>query len=52
LYAFDPAALGPGCSSVSLVLYSEKEPAKADTRIVDPATLQQIRRDFDLGVKR
>ena len=49
LYAFDPAALGPGCTSVSLVLYSEKEPTKADTRIVDPSILQQIRRDFDLG---
>ena len=49
LYAFDPAALGPACSSVTLVLYSEKEPTKADTRIVDPAILQQIRRDFDLG---
>jgi hypothetical protein len=47
LYAFDPAALGPGCSSVTLVLYSEKTPAKGDTRIVDPAILQQIRRDFD-----
>jgi S1-C subfamily serine protease len=52
LYAFDPAALGPGCSSVSLVLYSEKEPEKADTRVVDPAILQQIWRDFDLGGKR
>ena len=51
LYVFDPAALGPGCSSVSLVLYSEKEPAKADTRVVDPAILQQIRRDFELGGK-
>jgi S1-C subfamily serine protease len=49
LYAFDPAALGPRCDSVKLVLYSEKEPAKADTRVVDPAILQQIRRDFDLG---
>jgi S1-C subfamily serine protease len=49
LYAFDPAALGPGCGSVTLVLYSEKEPAKADTRSVDPAILQQIWRDFDLG---
>jgi S1-C subfamily serine protease len=46
LYAFDPAALGPSCSSVKLVLYSEKEPAKADPRIVDPAILQQIWRDF------
>jgi S1-C subfamily serine protease len=49
LYAFDPATLGPGCGSVTLVLYSEKEPAKADTRIVDPTILQQIWRDFDLG---
>jgi len=52
LYAFDPAALGPGCSTVTLVLYSEKEPAKADTRVVDPKTLQQIWRDFDLDTKR
>ena len=49
LYAFDPAALGPACSSVTLVLYSEKEPTKADTRIVDPSVLQQIRQDFTLG---
>ena len=49
LYAFDPAALGPGCGSVTLTLYSEKDPAKADTRTVDPAILQQIQRDFDLG---
>jgi hypothetical protein len=34
---------------VSLVLYSEKEPAKADRRTVDPAILQQIRRDFEIG---
>ena len=49
MYVFDPAALGPGCGTVTLVLYSEKEPAKADTRIIDPRTLQQIWRDFDLG---
>jgi S1-C subfamily serine protease len=51
LYAFDPAALGPGCESVKLVLYSEKEPEKADTRVVDASILQQIRRDFALGAK-
>ena len=51
LYAFDPAALGPGCSTVTLVLYSEKEPAKADTRVIDPKTLQQIWRDFELDGK-
>jgi hypothetical protein len=37
---------------VTLVLYSEKEPTKADTRVVDPAVLQQIQRDFALGAKR
>ena len=52
LYAFDPAALGPGCGSVTLVLYSEKEPAKADTRLVNPEILQQIRRDFDPAGQR
>ena len=52
LYAFDPAALGPGCSTVTLVLYSEKEPAKADSRVIDPKILQQIWRDFDLDGKR
>jgi len=48
LYAFDPAALGPGCGTVSLELYSEKAPDKADTRAVPPATLQQIWRDLGL----
>ncbi len=52
LYAFDPAAFGPACSSVRFVLYSEKEPTKADTRVVDPSILQQVRRDFELGGKR
>jgi hypothetical protein len=37
---------------VTLVLYSEKEPTKADTRVIDPNILQQIWRDFDLGGKR
>jgi hypothetical protein len=47
LYVFDPAALGPQCTSVKLVLYSEKAPEKSDTRVVDPKILQQIRQDFD-----
>ena len=49
LYVFDPAALGPGCGTVTLVLYSEKEPEKADTRVIDPGILQQIWRDFESG---
>jgi S1-C subfamily serine protease len=52
LYVFDPAALGPECRTVTLVLHSEKEPQKADTRVVDPKVLEQIRRDFALGATR
>ena len=46
LYVFDPGALGPSCGTVKLVLYSEKEPEKGDSRVVDPKLLQQIWDDF------
>lgn len=45
-YVFGPGALGPHCGTVKLTLYSEKEPAKADTRVVDPKIVQQIWDDF------
>ena len=46
LYVFDPGALTPSCGSVKLVLFSEKEPDKADNRVVDPKIVQQIWDDF------
>ena len=46
LYIFDPQALGPHCTSVKLVLYSEKEPKKQDTRAVDPKLIERIWEDF------
>jgi S1-C subfamily serine protease len=46
LYVFDPSALGPGCGTVRLELYSQKAPAKADTRVVDATLLKQIWQDF------
>lgn len=46
LYVFDPGAFGPACSSVRLMVYSEKEPDQADTRTVDPKVVQQIWQDF------
>jgi hypothetical protein len=46
LYVIDPGALGPHCASVKLVLYSEKDPNRADTRVVDAKILQQIWDDF------
>ena len=48
LYAFDPDAFGPQCATVKLVLYAEKEPEKADTRVVDLRLLQEIADDFAL----
>jgi hypothetical protein len=46
LYVFDPGALAPHCGTVTLVLFSEKEPEKGDTRVVDPKVLEQIWQDF------
>ena len=46
LYVFDPAALDVQCGSVTLTVYSEDEPDKGDTRVVDSKVLQQIARDF------
>jgi S1-C subfamily serine protease len=46
LYVFDPGALGPHCGTVKLVLYSEKEPEKGDTRVVDPKLVLQIWEGF------
>src|SRR5262245_25686472 len=46
LYVLDPGALGPQCGSVKLTLYSEKEPDKEDSRVVEPRVLQQIWQDF------
>jgi S1-C subfamily serine protease len=46
LYAFDPAALAPSCGGARLVLYSEKEPEKGDSRTIDAKMLQQLWDDF------
>jgi hypothetical protein len=46
LYVFDPGALAPSCGTVKLVIFSEKEPDKADSRVVDPKIVQQVWDDF------
>ena len=46
LYVFDPGALGPSCGTVKLTLYSEKEPEKADTLVVDARVIQRLWDDF------
>ena len=47
LYVFDPGALGPHCGTVTVVLYSEKEPEKGETRVVDPKVVERIWQDFE-----
>ena len=46
LYVFDPDALGTRCTSVKLVLSSEKAPEKEETRVVDPKIVERISKDF------
>lgn len=46
LYVFDAGALAPSCATVTLQLFSEKEPRKADTVVVDPKLIQQIWQDL------
>lgn len=46
LYILDPGAIGPHCAAVKLTLFSDKNPAVGDTRVVDPKIVQQIWEDF------
>ena len=46
LYVFDPGALGPHCKTVKLELFSEKDAAKPDIRVIDPGVVQQFWDDF------
>ena len=46
LYVFDPGALGPHCGTVKLVVYSEKDPEKGETRVIEAKVIQQIWDDF------
>jgi hypothetical protein len=48
LYVFDPDALTPRCGAVTLELYSDTEPAKADSAVIDSTLLEQIWQDFAL----
>ena len=45
-YAFDPAAIGPHCGTVSIVLSSVKEPDKTETRTISPTIVNRVWEDF------
>jgi hypothetical protein len=46
LYAFDPGALTPACATVTLQVYTDKDPVKPETVVVDMKVIQQIWQDF------
>jgi hypothetical protein len=49
-YVFDPAAIGPACGTVEIVVSSVKEPSRSETRAVDPAVIRRVWDDFaDVG---
>ncbi len=45
-YVFDPAAIGPDCGTVAIVVSSVKDPARTETRTVDAAILRRVWDDF------
>jgi hypothetical protein len=46
LYVFDPDGLNPQCSSVRLMLFSDKAPDKPEARTIDPKVVQRAWQDF------
>ena len=48
LYVFDSDAFGPQCGAVTLSLYSEAQPERADTLTLTRAVIDQIWNDFAL----
>jgi hypothetical protein len=46
LYAFEPGALNSSCAAVTLNVFSEKEPGKAEPVVVDRKVLERIAQDF------
>jgi S1-C subfamily serine protease len=45
-YSYPADAISPSCGSVTLLLYSEKDPNKPTTRVLDPKTVEHVWSDF------
>jgi hypothetical protein len=46
-YAYPYDAISSDCEKVTLQLFSEKEPDKPETKILDPKTVAQVVTDFE-----
>lgn len=42
LYAFELAAFGPSCPTIRFSMFSEKDPQRADTKVIDPKLFEQL----------
>lgn len=42
LYAFELAAFGPNCPAIRLSIFSEKDPQRADMKVIDPKLFEQL----------
>lgn len=47
LYSYPPDAISPQCGTVTLKLFSEKNPQQPAVRILDPKTVQTVWNDFE-----
>ena len=50
LYTYGPDAISPSCGTVTLKIYTEKEPDKAETKVLDQKVVDRVWTDFATGV--
>jgi hypothetical protein len=42
LYVFEAGAFGPHCSNITFSMFSEKDPQRADTKVIDPKLFEEL----------
>jgi hypothetical protein len=46
IYSYPPDAISPSCGKVTLQIYSEKDPDKSESRILDQKSVERVWSDF------
>lgn len=46
LYTYGPDAVSPGCGTMTLKVFTEKEPEKAKVKVLDKKTIERVWADF------
>jgi len=46
IYSYPPDAISPSCDKVTLQIFSEKDPEKSESRILDPKSVERVWNDF------